>query len=190
MKKEKKARRIERKTVVLLCCGDGVALRQRPEKGLLAGLWEPLAMQGHLSERQVREVVRDLGGSVLDMAALPKAKHVFTHVEWHMTGWRVSLRSATGCRATGTGRATRREGRATPSPPPTVPTSAEACSPESAAKTGPTDRLKCRGAWLQKQLPEEIWKWSREKPHTTPCEDKRTSSFQITAFMNAGHKAL
>ena len=117
VKKEKKARRIERKTVVLLCCGDGVALRQRPEKGLLAGLWEPLAMQGHLSERQGGEVVRDLGGSVLDMAALPKAKHVFTHVEWHMTGWRVELAQRDGLQGDWhwTSDAQRGEGYAVPS---------------------------------------------------------------------------
>ena len=63
------------------------------------------------------EVVRDLGGSVLDMAALPKAKHVFTHVEWHMTGGRVELAQRDGLQGDWhwTSDAQRGEGYAVPS---------------------------------------------------------------------------
>ena len=40
VKAPKKARRIERRSVYLIVSEQGVALRRRPDKGLLAGLWE------------------------------------------------------------------------------------------------------------------------------------------------------
>ena len=40
VKGKKKERRVEERTVWLLFRGDQVALRRRPDKGLLAGLWE------------------------------------------------------------------------------------------------------------------------------------------------------
>ena len=50
-------------------------------------------------------------------AALPKAKHVFTHVEWHMTGWRVELAQRDGLQGDWhwTSDAQRGEGYAVPS---------------------------------------------------------------------------
>lgn len=43
----KKPRRVERRQVLLLIRGDRVALRKRPEKGLLGGMWEyPNRLEG------------------------------------------------------------------------------------------------------------------------------------------------
>ena len=72
VKAKKKARRVEERTVWLIFRENRVALRQRPPKGLLAGLWE---YPDGLPE----------GFAVKDTAFGCTAKHIFTHVEWHMT---------------------------------------------------------------------------------------------------------
>lgn len=82
-----KARRIEERTVLLLRCGGKYAIRRREEKGLLAGLWEFPSLSGALDERQIAA----LFPVALSIAPCGSAKHIFTHVEWHMTGWRVEL---------------------------------------------------------------------------------------------------
>ncbi|HPE15582.1 MAG TPA: A/G-specific adenine glycosylase [Oscillospiraceae bacterium] len=74
----KKPRRIEERTVYLLFRNGRVALRRRPEKGLLAGLWEyPHAPRG-------QDALAAWGISPLSTAPGGTAKHVFTHLEWHM----------------------------------------------------------------------------------------------------------
>ena len=91
VKAPKKARRIEDKTVFLLLRGDRIALRRRPDDGLLAGLWEFPSVAGALDEKEAPAAVAALG-------FLPKAwekklfaKHIFTHVEWHMTGYTLEV---------------------------------------------------------------------------------------------------
>ncbi|MBR6840269.1 MAG: A/G-specific adenine glycosylase [Oscillospiraceae bacterium] len=93
VKSPPKQRRIEQRTVLLLCCGGRYAVRKREGKGLLAGLWEFPNFEGALDETQARETVHLLGGEVLCIEPCGEAKHVFTHVEWHMKGWRIALSS-------------------------------------------------------------------------------------------------
>ena len=73
VRSEKKARRVVDATVLVLQCGNKFALEKRPAKGLLAGLWQFPFFEGDAP---------DLG----EVVAEKRAKHVFTHVEWHMTG--------------------------------------------------------------------------------------------------------
>jgi len=78
----KKARRVEKRQVYLILCGDKVALRKRPVKGLLAGLWEfPNVLCGEEdgipATWKIKQKSRKPG---------PSAKHIFTHIEWHMEG--------------------------------------------------------------------------------------------------------
>ena len=91
VKSPPKERRIEQRTVLLLRCGDRYAVRKREGKSLLAGLWEFPNFDGAMDEVQAIEAVRTLGGEVLHIETCGEAKHVFTHVEWHMTGWRAEL---------------------------------------------------------------------------------------------------
>ncbi len=87
IKSEKKPRKIGKKTVVVLRFGDSVALFRRPQSGLLANMWEFWAEDGALEEEDVRERFAHLG--VSSVSPLPPAKHVFTHIEWEMTGFEV-----------------------------------------------------------------------------------------------------
>lgn len=90
-KKAKKERRLEQRTVLVLREGDRVAIRKRPPKGLLASLYELPNLEGHLSEDDVLKNIRSWGLSPIRIFPLAGAKHVFSHVEWQMTGYAVSL---------------------------------------------------------------------------------------------------
>ena len=89
VKAAKKARVSEDLTVFLIACGGRAALRRRPEKGLLAGLWELPNVPGKLGEKQAKELLEKWGVPAREMKPLPGAKHIFTHREWHMTAWAV-----------------------------------------------------------------------------------------------------
>ncbi len=91
VKAEKKTRRIEEKTVLLILDGEKMVLRKRPEKGLLAGLYEFPSEKGYLTEEEAVKRVEKMGFSPLRVQALEDAKHVFTHVEWHMKGFLVRV---------------------------------------------------------------------------------------------------
>lgn len=84
-----KARRITPVTVALVESPAGFLLQKRPEKGLLAGLWQPVLWEGRrLSAAELPAALAELGlmtgGAVPE--PLPPAKHVFSHIEWQMSG--------------------------------------------------------------------------------------------------------
>ena len=81
-------RRIEERTVLLLRWGNRWAIRQREKKGLLAGLWELPNELGAVTEEELRARFPQAER----IAPCGSAKHVFTHVEWHMEGWLLDLR--------------------------------------------------------------------------------------------------
>ena len=85
----RKARRIDDKTVFLIYYADLLALAKRPAKGLLAGLYEFPNTAGWLSQEEALDYVQKLGFSALQIRPLPEAKHIFTHREWHMTGYEI-----------------------------------------------------------------------------------------------------
>lgn len=96
VKKAKKARRQEDRTVFLLTCEGRAALRRRPEKGLLAGLWELPCTEGKLEKREAQAVLRDWDIEFDRLTQLPDSRHVFTHVEWHMACWSAELTEPAG----------------------------------------------------------------------------------------------
>ena len=71
---------------------DKILLQKRPQKGLLAGLWELPNREGHLAPKEVEDYVKTLGGQVLKISPLPQAKHIFTHITWEMIGYQVEVR--------------------------------------------------------------------------------------------------
>ena len=79
VKAPKKPRRVEERTVWLIFRGNKVALRRRPDKGLLAGLWE------FPNEPGDGPSPADRGIEALSDGYAGQAKHIFTHIEWHMT---------------------------------------------------------------------------------------------------------
>ena len=89
VKKKAKARRIEKRTVLIFRDGQAVAIAKRPEKGLLAGLYEFPNVEGHLKRKEVIEYGKSIGLTPVRVKKLENAKHIFSHVEWHMTGYEI-----------------------------------------------------------------------------------------------------
>ena len=90
-KAPKKSRTIEEKTVLILLDGNRTALHKRPEKGLLAGMYEFPMLEGKLTPKQVKTALNKMGLKVLRITPLEEAVHVFTHKEWHMTGYMIRV---------------------------------------------------------------------------------------------------
>lgn len=90
-KAKKKPRSIEEKTVLVIQDAERVALRKRPKRGLLAGMYEFPSLEGHCEETEVSAYLKGIGLSPIRIRRLPSAKHVFTHKEWHMSGYLVRV---------------------------------------------------------------------------------------------------
>lgn len=90
-KEQKKKRTVEPKTVLVLKHGENVAIHKRPEKGLLAGLYELPMLEGHLNESDVIAALQKKGLYPIRIEKLPAAVHVFSHKEWHMIAYAVRI---------------------------------------------------------------------------------------------------
>lgn len=90
-KTPKKARTIEYKTVLVLQDGHKVALQKRPDKGLLAGMYEFPWIAGTQDEDAVLAFLKNLGLHAVRIQRLEDSRHIFTHKEWHMTGFYVRV---------------------------------------------------------------------------------------------------
>ena len=88
VKTPKKARRIEEKTILLLFWSGRVAIRKRGEDGLLASMYEFPNLEGYPGEQEIAALFSESGQEV---RSLPEAKHIFSHVEWHMKGYSIEL---------------------------------------------------------------------------------------------------
>ncbi len=86
VKTPKKPRKIEERRVFLLFAEDKVALRRREKKGLLAGLWEFPNVLGE-------ELPAKWGLNPQNLTKTAVGKHVFSHIEWHMTAFSGELDS-------------------------------------------------------------------------------------------------
>lgn len=90
-KTKAKARKEEKRTVFVFQDGEGVAIRKRPKKGLLAGLYELPNIDGWLKKEEAIEYSKSLGIVPIHIKKLPKAKHIFSHVEWDMIGYEIKV---------------------------------------------------------------------------------------------------
>ena len=93
VRSEKKKRKIEKRTVFMLFCGNKIALHRRTNSGLLAGMWEFPNTEGHLTKQQADAFLARTDLGVLSCEPCGKTKHIFTHIEWHMLGYRVKCQT-------------------------------------------------------------------------------------------------
>lgn len=91
VKDEKKSRSIVCKTVFLLQCEDRIAIQKRPETGLLASLWELPNLDQTLLKKEVFPLLQSWNLLPLQIKSMGKAKHIFTHIEWRMTGFSIKI---------------------------------------------------------------------------------------------------
>ena len=86
VKMPKRQRAVEERTVFILSCDGYYALQKRPEKGLLAGLWEFPNTIGKLELPVAIKKVEQMGAVAKEILRTVERKHVFTHIEWRMRG--------------------------------------------------------------------------------------------------------
>lgn len=87
VKSKAKPRKIEEKTIFVIRIGDKVVLNKRPDKGLLAGMYEFPNVPGHLTEEEALKWAKKHRIAPIRIQPLEPAKHIFSHVEWHMIGY-------------------------------------------------------------------------------------------------------
>lgn len=84
-----KPRPTEQHTVLLLCCGDRVAIERRPARGLLAGQWQLPNLDGCLSAAEVADWLAMQGIAATTVIPGGCHTHIFTHRRWELHSYRV-----------------------------------------------------------------------------------------------------
>lgn len=87
-------RKKEQKTVFLLECNNKVAIRKRESTGLLANLYEFPNVDGKLTKKEIEKVLQDWKLQVKSVEKVGTHHHIFSHVEWDMVGFKVSVENA------------------------------------------------------------------------------------------------
>ena len=89
------AKRTQHWTVALVLDMENrrVLLQQRPQKGLLAGLWQPVLLEGARSAMQTEQALAALGVTARAVEPLSPARHVFSHLVWEMDGFACAAQS-------------------------------------------------------------------------------------------------
>lgn len=93
VKTPQKKRRIEKRTVCILEYGGLIGIHKRGDNGLLASLYELPNVEGHLEPEELAEAFSLEESDIVKVERLSDAKHIFSHVEWHMIGYRILLNS-------------------------------------------------------------------------------------------------
>ena len=93
VKAPKKERILQNRTVLVIQDGEKTAIQKRPEKGLLAGLYELPNLLGHLTREEVLDKVKNMQLEPLYIEKLPDAKHIFSHIDWRLTGYLIRVAS-------------------------------------------------------------------------------------------------
>ncbi len=100
VKSPKKPRKMEEKTILVVDTPQGILIRKRPETGLLASLWEYPSLDGKLDSDEVQKQILSTGLFVEEIQPLGDAKHLFSHIEWHMIGYYIKTAATMdSCRA-------------------------------------------------------------------------------------------
>jgi len=105
----KRQRRQEGRTVFILSCDGFYALEKRPDTGLLAGLWQFPNVEGKLDVQTALGEVEKMGLRPKEILRKVEKKHIFTHIEWNMSGVYVEVAEKNGSFAWRSGEQIRQE---------------------------------------------------------------------------------
>ena len=94
VKAPKKDKRTEKKTVFILRCGARIAVRRRPERGLLAGLWELPNLEGMCTAQEALAQAERWGVHPRELCRSSEKTHIFTHIRWEMRGFYIECAEA------------------------------------------------------------------------------------------------
>lgn len=90
-KEGKKPRTVEEKTILVLQDANRTVIRKRPDRGLLAGMYEFPWLEGFPGADEVVDWLAENGIRTIRIEALEDARHIFTHREWLMKGYRIRV---------------------------------------------------------------------------------------------------
>ena len=96
VRKAKAQRRREDRTVFILRCGGLFALTKRPSEGLLADLWQFPDTMGHLTTGEAVAHLEKLGLCPTGVKKVLEKKHIFTHIQWNMRGYYLTVAEPSG----------------------------------------------------------------------------------------------
>lgn len=83
---------MEERTVFIIEYQEKTAIRKRPPKGLLASLYELPNAEGKLSPKEAEAYLAVSEDDLVCLKPLPDARHVFSHIEWRMSGYHAVLK--------------------------------------------------------------------------------------------------
>lgn len=90
VRKEKKKRKKEQKTVFILHVGDKYGIRKRSDKGLLANMWEFYHTDKKMTKEQALDFLSIEGFKPVLLEKEIPYTHIFSHIEWEMTAYYIS----------------------------------------------------------------------------------------------------
>lgn len=85
----KSKRKTEKITLMLIHFREHLILRKRSSKGLLANLYEFPNVLGKLKQNEIASIVIEMGFNPIRIQKLDNATHIFSHKEWHITGYEI-----------------------------------------------------------------------------------------------------
>ena len=74
-------------TVFILVYKGKQAVQKRKQKGVLSGLYQYPNVEKKLDAGQAVALAQDWGCDPIGIERQREYKHIFSHVEWHMTGY-------------------------------------------------------------------------------------------------------
>lgn len=92
----KREKRMEARTVFLFYSGKALALEKRPEKGLLAGLWQLPNIVGEHTLEEAFALAREKGLMPQRPLWEKRRTHIFTHIRWEMHAYAIAVNTTAG----------------------------------------------------------------------------------------------
>ena len=92
VRKEKKKQKIEKKTIFVLHDGEKYGIQKRPDKGLLANMWEFYHKEGRMDKQEALDFVSKQGFEPVTIEKEIPYTHIFSHVEWRMTAYYITCK--------------------------------------------------------------------------------------------------
>lgn len=92
VRKAKKKRRVEKKTVFILHDGEQYGIHKRDNRGLLANMWEFYHAEGVMNAAEAVRFIAKQGFEPVLLEKEIQYTHIFSHVEWRMTAYYIACR--------------------------------------------------------------------------------------------------
>lgn len=84
-------RKIINKTLLIIRDGEHFLIHKRDSSGLLAGMYEFIGIDSFINKKEIITILENQNIYPLKIKKLPDAKHIFTHLEWHMHAFEITV---------------------------------------------------------------------------------------------------